>query len=635
MRNYSYDCRKPCSGADLVERQLRLSWEYQTTLLRLAQERYTAVEAIYVAGCPTEHATYVTARDAARDAATAVYTARSAKVVKAPKGDKIAAEELKAALKLLDSARDAEKAAMGPWLAARKALTPSVLPQLRAIETAHYAAGKLAYNDADRWGLAWGTRLAVAESVERAAKDAGKHWHGPIVQEWDGSATIAVQLQGGLAPDEAMDCEDTRLRLEIVSADEWQRRQGHSTEHNRPAGKYREKRPFAIAHLRVGSDEHRAPIWALFPFVLHRPLPEGAPIKWAKVRCYRVGQRTYWQLLITIDDETPATRGDDGMKLAVNFGWRRLDDGASIRVAFAVGSDGKEWDVRVPPAVVAAVVRSEEIGAQAKRNFEVAKNALVKWLADHEDTVPDWLTTETQLLSLWRSPERLHTLAEAWSKLRFDGDVGTFEALGAWWTQHQHLRYWESDLHAKALRQRKQDYSNLVAAWAKAYSRIYVTDMDLRDFAERPAPEDGRQRDGSEQRRSRNLAAPSSLRGLLRDAAVRYGAELQAILGPREAKPAKGERGAAPTQTHNACGVRGSFNARSSVLLHCLACGDVFDQDRNHCQNLLASAAVMTRRARPLAPSVTGGNGAVPVAKGRWGKRRSQTAAKVPADVGV
>jgi hypothetical protein len=41
--------------------------------------------------------------------------------------------------------------------------------------------------------------------------------------------------------------------------------------------------------MRLGSDEHKKPIWATFPAVIHRPLPPDARIMSATITRRRLG----------------------------------------------------------------------------------------------------------------------------------------------------------------------------------------------------------------------------------------------------------------------------------------------------------------------------------------------------------
>lgn len=213
----------------------------------------------------------------------------------------------------------------------------------------------------------------------------------------------------------------------------------------------------------------------------------------------------------------------------------------------------------------------------------------------------------------WRSPRRAAILLRRWRAHRFAGDSEIFNALVFWEKKDRHLRFWECDERERLLRRRKEHYRCVAARLAQEYDRVLVTDMDLRDFASLPAPEEAAKSEGSEQRRSRFLAAPSELRGAIKNACSTRGTSFEKV------------KSMFKTQTCNACGLVQEFEARAAIE-HACECGARWDQDANHCKNLLASDPVL-RGIRGAARAVgeEGDQGATDKKKGRWQKRRSKT----------
>ena len=150
------------------------------------------------------------------------------------------------------------------------------------------------------------------------------------------------------------------------------------------------------------------------------------------------------------------------------------------------------------------------------------------------------------------------------------------------------------------------------ARWAEKYDRILVTDMDLRDFAELPAPEDGAKSSGKVQRVTQRLAAPSELREAVKNACSTRGSTMV-------------EKSGTYTPVCNSCGALTKFDARATIDHECFECKEKWDQDANHCKNLLASDEVMNKTGGSLAP--TAKSSETPedkVSTGRWAKRRSK-----------
>ena len=649
MRIYAYGCRPPVEGAAIVQHQLRMAHAYQCALVAIERQRRAAVDHLYRHACPAEHVEYEAADAAVVEAISAVRITRSTGGDMLEPDDDMKQEKREifdAAVAALTTAKERQRAAWLARKAARKAATPKLKHRLQMCDRGARARNKRAYNLAGTVDLAWGTRLRVAESAERAAKMSAKLGALPHFPRFDGGGTISVQLQNGLDPARAMSGADTRMRIELVDAMLWQATQGRDSQMGRggllvkngprkgqprqplpqpQAGSKRSARePLALVRLRVGS-LGRTPVWAAWPVVLHRPLPTGAPIKWAQVHVQKVGARTEWRLLVTVDDEVPKVRAE-GPTLAINLGWRNLADGG-VRVAYAVGTDDHEEEVRVPPAYHAdgrGVPHVEAVRGIRDRRLEQLKKDLLDWLDEGER--PEWISSALRYVDQWRSAKQVARLLRAWREHRFGGDAQIYEAVRAWEKQDRHLRFWECDKREKLLRMRKDFYRTIASRWAGRYARIIVTDMDLRDFAELPAPEEGADSKDAPQRRTRTLAAPSELRGAVKNACSTRSA------GFEEVKFGVG-KGAYMTQTCHSCGIVFAFAARQD-LEHTCECGVRWDQDSNHCKNLLASAGVAGPAGGSLAPvGDEEEKRDIAVAGGRWKKRRSQTTAEMPESI--
>ena len=631
MKVYAYGARAPFENAQLVHDQFRLACTYQRVLVFNERRRRAVVDRLYQRACPTEWANFEAAGKAVIEAIDAVRVLRTrpGDMLEPNEEMKIEVKEAsKVAKERLAAAREAEKVARQAWYDAKKKATPKLRTRLRMCDRGMQARNKVLYARAGSVGLAWGTRLKTFESAERAAEAARKEGGLPHVPRFDGGGTISVQLQGksgiedkfGLAPKDALSGRDTRFRLESVDAGTWQMLQGKNAFVGKKSGNplpqpnpnsNRSKRMkaaggYVVVRLRIGSDG-RAPVWAAFPVIMLRPLPENAPIKWAQIHARRIGPRTEWRLLITIDDELPALK-PGGKTLAVNLGWRNLPNDDGLRVAYAVGSDGYEEEIRVPPAYVSGVAHVDSLRSIRDKMFEDAKKLLLDWREEGER--PEWFMTATRYVDQWRSQKRLVGLLRQWRDQRFKGDERVWETFAKWLKQDKHLWFWECDEREKLLKMRKDFYRKVAIRFASNYDKVIVTDMDLRDFAELPKPEDAADTEGRVQRRSRMLAAPSELRGVIKNTCAARGAAFEEVEGKYK------------TQTCNACGIVFAFAAKQD-LEHTCECGARWDQDANHCRNLLASGGVVRGGGGSLAPSVKSDGSDGSEKRGRWQKRRS------------
>lgn len=591
---FKYGARSPIANADLVQTQLRLATDYQRVLTLLQIRKKEVVERMYRQACPREYAAYMAAEQEIEKAVLIVRAQRSrpGDMLEPDEEtkfeDRVAAKSAKAALV---TARGVRTETRNAWFAARKAVTPRLKRRIQMCVRGVYARSKAVYGRASAVGLAWGTRLKVSEFVERAMESTVKSGARMNLPRFDGSGTLAVQLQNGLDPKEALSNKDTRFRIEMVDASRWHAAQGKNTLTNKkgiglpqpdPNSRRSQKNGYAIAHLRIGSDG-RKPIWASWPIVLHRPLPAGAAIKWAQAHAVRIGARTEWSILVTIDDETPTikpTDGPGGKVLAVNLGWRNLLDD-NIRVGYAVGNDGHEEEIQVPRAFVTKIEHVSSLQGIRSKMLDNMKAVIGELRED--GACPEWFMAATRHTWAWRAQRKVVRLISNWKRERFPGDERTFDLALAWQKQDRHLWFWECDEREKAARMRKDFYRCVAARWATKYSRIAVTAMDLRDFVEHVPVEEGADTKDREQRATQRMASPSEFRNAIKNACASRGCAYEEI----EAHYL--------TQTCHACQVTMAFPARTFLVNTCTACGLEWDQDYNHSRNLLALAGGSTK----------------------------------------
>lgn len=549
----------------------------------------------------------------------------------------------------------------------------------------------------------WSTQVDKL-STRLAARDGGR-WRAV---ERDGNALWFLNKMGSRTNDrycgdklprteyaigftfaDALKCDDTRLQIDVKEMPAWQSARGKDALQSREKvrwtcacgnrwsggsagsrcrcgaeatrgslgqralpqaeqGKKASSWMLAVLRLRIGSNENRKPIWGEWPVRLQRDHlpPEGAMMKWACVRSFKVGDRTKWRVLLTVDDEQPGFRVA-GPSLAVNLGWRDTRDGG-IRVAYAVGSDGRSEEVRVPEEFSRGVAKVDDLRSIRDKRLVAFLKDVREWVDDedvHGDLPPwfveDFERIETQVVDRERASgqRRVALFLRFWETHRFAGDTALFSATLAWVKRDRHLRFWECDARESLHRMRRDFYRVKAADWASQYAHIFVTDMDLRDFAEEPEADEGARTKGNEQRRLRVLACPSEFRQAIENACSTRG-----TCCPRKVERARRqvEEGACPvhagvtddmgpykTQTCNACKIVFAFAARSDIE-HTCRCGARWDQDENHARNLLASAEMVERRRGTLAPSETStGEGARAKRGGRFQKSCSQVPAQV------
>lgn len=632
---FTFSGRLPIEGAERLDQQLKLARIYHNKLLEIELKRRTDLRAAMCAWSPEIAKGEAAARalTEAIEAERAVINAAKA----AARSNKVNVDESQRKIDGLKAARAKIRQGLTPFKIAyfntpemkaqRAALRTKKddllrlsreLGQLRAehpedkaqikklsearkaVRHAHRAAAEnptsvarlVARAEASAGGLYWGSYLLVEQAIEAACENTAD----PEFKHWDGSGRVGVQLQGGLTVAKAMAGQDTRLRILHTP-----------TANGSKCG--------ALMHqlwLRVGSTESGGPIWAAFPFRMHRPLPADGVIKWAWAHRTYKGRWVNWDLQIvveapsfTADLKTPVLYG----VVAVDLGWRKRErlggDGRqAIRVGYWCNDQGAHGQLVMPAELKERLQYAEKLRSTQDTNFEAAKAVMLAWLETHH--LPESLAPLAQGLAQWRSAKRLGHLINEWAKLLTvqgitlcptskEGDISTvlaswweqhqhdealeiLSALSAWWKQHRHLYDWESCQRDRVLNARKGVYRNISAQFTRQYAAVVIEDFDMRDVVELQLPESTKRDAPKAARHNRVLAAPSEFRLALISAAPSNGC--LALKAPC----------ARTTLDCHICHAKEEWDTAPEVM-HTCPNGHTWDQDYNAARNLLAKYA--------------------------------------------
>lgn len=558
---YEYGLLQPTSGVDVVDDQILLAHRYSNNLIEIEHDRRQAIiEAQASVGSIAEEQTKSDEADAlVKDLSDRKKKSkgRGSKVVAPSKTDIAEAKVNRAAArKFLREAKVVAKDELAPLYAA-------------VDEAAHVR--RLAARKA--CGVYWGTYLVVEQAYDQARKSSatpGRDWEKcPSFRKWSGAGAVAVQIQGGL-PCVDVFGSDTRIRIDTLPPNAY--------DPSVPRGQ-RNRLQRTVFHLRVGSDENRAPVWAEWPLYMHRPLPDGAVIKWAKVirAPWHQRWRYRWKLQLTLDVPEVVTRPGNTM-VAVNLGWRLMDDG-ELRVATWADSRGDTGEVRLGRSFRDRIKKAEGLRSVRDLEMDALRGLLVEAGVD---------------CAKWRSPRRFHRLLAEIEKPSQGPDAcdcprrGTSEGvpqkpscvldadardtLRRWAYRDKHLWWYERGCRSGALNYRREIYRLFARDLAKKYQIVVVEDYDLRDIV----TDEDRVREPSAQRVE---GAPSVVRLTIRSTAARLGCTV--VDGD--------SRGA--TQRCHLCGCEEPWNAAPKVMHVCPRCGESWDQDVNNAQNMLSSAS--------------------------------------------
>lgn len=627
MKVYEYGLRHPTKNQDEVLRQIRQSARYYNQLVEIERARRGAIRDLERASCPdlaavegaiAEHEGLI---ETARRTHRAV-KAETRKAVDTGARD-TALAALYAAIKTLRSrAGELRKSVRG---------TAEYRDRVAEIDA---AAGTKVRDARARCEVYWGTYLLIEAAVDAAKKAPAKPrgprpatpWHLlPHFKRFDGEGSIGVQLQGGLAVADVLGEGDTRFQI-IPQPDA-----------PAPTSNRQRLRPRMIARVRIGSIG-RAPVWAEFPFLMHRPLPDGGTIKWARVALDQREGRRRWFLQITVDAPDPVPDAGRRGVVAVDLGWRKVDGG--IRAAYWVDDGGRQGSLVLPDSIEARMSKAEAIRSSRDALLDEVKADLLAALGASgvvgtggaSGTVGgsgaggDGATSTGGVLSrlspanrervrtmhAWRSPGRFVAMLRAMESDRVSGDEDIVARLDAYWRRDLHLWRYERGLAREAMGHRRDVYRVFAAKLATEYGAIAVEKWDMRDTAERD--EDGDETYAGARRR-RVVVAPYELRQCIEHAASSRGTEIVRV------------DAAYTTIRSHASGAPTVDDPAESIELR-YADGLVIDQDENAARRILASAVAVRESAGPLASTTA----AKPKRKSRWSKRHAAEATSNDGD---
>lgn len=562
---------------DRAVAQLRLGHELGNRLVELAlrkDERIAVVWSMYPQVAAAE-AVLAAAEEKAQQAARAVAQAKIAQRTRTPTDP--AVDDLRAARKAAKEARIARREAIASVVTDAKA-------HLEAAVTEHRAAVKALYGEfVQARGLYWATHNDLVDhsrAADRRVSEMRKQGRPARrrFRPWDGSGTLAVQLQRGAG-------EPLRTPELLASGGgKWR------TVLQLPA----ETGPGVV---RFGLGSKLPPIE--IPVKIHRLIPPAADIIGARLVVERVAGRQVISVHLTAKIPVGSKKDGDGPTIAVHLGWRRDGENRSVRVA----SWRSDTDLTVPDRLRNLVVKDTSAsgriilpGAWRDRMNEFdqvrsvrdlalnqIRDQLVAWLRENppQEANADQRVVTIGQVHAWRSSARFARLALEWRDHPPRGGEKIAAQLESW--RRADRAAWEREANGreKAIGRRRDAYQQAAAWLASTAAMIVVEDTDLAALI-------GRSKRGTlpgvvEDRAAaqRVDAAPGELRTAIVTAAA------------REQMPVVVVKHQAITLTHHECGHANPADERwaADEKVLCDGCGRVFDQDSNATRGMLARAA--------------------------------------------
>ena len=591
VRNWSFGAKKPIENLELCSEQIYLAHRYKNALVELELERRQAYHDLHALHLPELENLQAWEATLAADVETLrAMIRRNRQIARGRTTAGEMGELLSETRDMLALVRAQRRAAMSSQRG--ETLQQALLDLEQCAASRDNPGGHGAVCEScmncrrkilrARSGLWWGCYLAVEDAASKFGEGPPPQFRRGCYADIDGAkrfvgdGKVSVQLQGGLKWTDALLGADNRFRLERMPV------RDHPNAPRQPGSRRSERSFPAIAWLRIGSDG-RKPVWLKAPVVVHRTPPEGSIIKWVHLCRKRIGTQTEWSLVITLAMPDPGPLRSHG-RVAVNPGWRKQPD-YHILAATWIGEDGRGGQLFLPPDLVEKQSHAERLQALRDTLFDQIRSRLIGWLAIyqgmHHRPLPDWLVHDTETLASWRSCGRLRNVAEHWRHHRFEHDgevIGTRDDPGwleEWREKDKHLCDWMAHEMRKVQDRRRDLYRNLAAQLREHYDEVILGKTGSWRKLARLPDETAEKGPVQEIRQNQRLAAPGFLEEVIANSRMK-------VIRVDAANA---------TRTCHACGSLENFDAARYVEHTCSKCGRTWDQDINHCLNLLRIAS--------------------------------------------
>lgn len=431
-------------------------------------------------------------------------------------------------------------------------------------------------------GLYWGTYNVVDRSAQQAHETSVKKGNGiPLRKPWTGEGQVAVQIQDHERQTWSSISDPKHTLVHIAPTDP--RAFDPSVPKNQ-----RRKLQRTVLKMRIASDEKGKPIFAEWPMILHRPLPDGARVTNLTVNRNKHANWDVWTVQLTVTlDATPKLAPDRVQKaVAIDVGWRSLPDGG-LRVAYWADTEGNHGELALTPRTRDRFAYAHTKKGQRSENLD----ALLKGLKDDLHGVVDPALKEAiQYLPRWRAPRKFVRLLRKFADVL---PVAARTRLEAW--AKLDLHNWQTEFGTRmgVVRHRNDLYSVFAARLVSQYDLIVVEDFEVGNISKRAKPE--KKKDTSNDfaamrnaaARQRVEASAKTLVRILVSAAARTGTRIVEV------------RAAGTSNVHRTCGQKTKLGIEQ--IHTCDHCGTTFDRDENAAHNILDRGLTVLKDPTALA----------------------------------
>lgn len=215
------------------------------------------------------------------------------------------------------------------------------------------------------------------QAVESAAQASFKtSIYMPEFVRFDHTGKVGIQILGNVSVKDMFEKDGSRIQITFNPSP-----YGNKERKNKKLAKHllRGGSRAAIAKIFLGGRGDTA-TYLTVPFIYHRELPEDGVVKWVYIVAKRVGIRSVYELQFTLEADSFRQSAVVAKRdiIAINLGWRRLDDD-SVRIATTW--DGKiTKEIILPAKMYHDEKRARKLLSIADEIFDVTVDLTNKWI---------------------------------------------------------------------------------------------------------------------------------------------------------------------------------------------------------------------------------------------------------------
>lgn len=566
IRNYLYGCRPPLNLMENLQDIFNKRHSYYNKLVAIERDRRAEANEAILAHYPDlqklteEAATLREERDTLdQEIKDLRARAKAANRKAAVKGDHVVKRER------LKELRERAKKATAAAREMRQAYyaDPVFRTKLNDIEL---KANNRLKEERSKSGLHWCTYL----DVENAANAFRKSKTPPEFRSYKAvqSSRVAVQIQSTGSFDKALIEQNTQFFFT----------EGKTPKKVKPGSIQDRNVRFMIAHIRIGSNPDKSPIFVQVPVRLSRIPPAGTVIRWVYLIRENIGLKHAWKLLLSVaipEEALKTGRHKDACgTVGVDLGWRIVPEGLRVAAWDGLTEDGEvsRGQFLIPRSKLDEFSKPNDLRSRQ----DLMRDELLPSLhaALERIQLPEFLTEIMPHLLKWKSCRRLSDLYDLWNDKRFEGDEEAYGLLAAFVPRWRSLYTEEANIRLHLQDWRDNHYREWTLFIRNKFQKVVLEDVNWAQLMRRPKTESA-DSVNQEARWNQRVAAVGRLAEIL---AERFVGSTIKVLACKT------------TTTCNKCGTVNEWDQATDLFRTCSSCKELWDQDYNAAINIRRNA---------------------------------------------